>query len=114
MGRRKGIIRVSPQKIEMHFTEIMHLSGRLKELSGKLKSTAENKVMQIVCENRACWSSECADIVVQKEVKINSQLVSEAECLTVIAEEMESQAKKMYQSEMFNYQLAATRIYHQF
>lgn len=114
MNRRKGKTEMSPQKIEMHFTEIMHLAARLRELSGKLKSTSENKVMQIACENRACWNSECADIVVQKEVKISGQLVSEAENLAAIAEEMESQARKMYQSEMFNYQLAATRIYHQF
>ena len=102
---------MSQSTIEMHFKEIMDLAGQLRELSKLLGSVAEEEMMQNICNIKAGWNSECADILVGKEVRIASRLAQEADQLKEIAVEMESQAKKMYQSEIRNTQLAVTRIY---
>lgn len=102
---------MSPQTIEMHFAEIMHLSKELDGLAKKLKILAEQEVMQMIRENRACWVSECVDILGEKGGKIGSDLYTEAERLLKTASEMESRAQRMYQTEMMNIRLAATRIY---
>lgn len=101
----------SSKRIEMHFTEILHLAEQLHKLADQMKATAENEMMQIICENKACWKSECADILIEKEVKISAGLAAEADKLNATAQEMERQAKRMYQSERINNQLAVTRIY---
>lgn len=102
---------MSPQTIEMHFKEIMDLAAHLKDLAKKLSDIAEAEMMQIICSIKAGWNSECADILVGKEVKIAAGLAEKAVQLNVLAMEMESRAKKMYQSERANTQLAVTRIY---
>ncbi len=102
---------MSPQKIEMHFTEIMQLSEQLRNLATALKEKAEDELMQIICENKSSWNSACEDILSGKEVRISARIAAEADELLMISGEMEEQAKKMYQMEMLNCQLAATRIY---
>lgn len=102
---------MSPQTIEMHFAEIMHLSEELDGLARSLKTLAEQEMMQMIRGNRACWVSKCADILGEKEGKLESSLCAEAEKLLKTAKEMESRAQKMYQTEMMNIRLAATRIY---
>lgn len=102
---------MSPQKIEMHFTEIMQLSEQLRNLATVLKEKAEDELMQIICENKSSWNSACEDILSGKEVRISARIAAEADELLMISGEMEEQAKKMYQMEMLNCQLAATRIY---
>lgn len=102
---------MSPQTIEMHFKEIMDLSDHLKGLARKLRDTAEVEMMETICSIKAGWNSECADILVGKEVKIAAGLAEEAIKLNALAMEMESKAKKMYQSEIENTRLAAARIY---
>lgn len=102
---------MSPQKIEMYFTEIMQLSEQLRNLAIELKEKAEDELMQIICENKSSWNSACEDILSGKEVRISVRIAAEADELLVISGEMEEQAKKMYQMEMLNCQLAATRIY---
>lgn len=102
---------MSPQMIEMHFKETMDIAVRLNELSKRLEDVAEKKMMQIICSIKADWNSECADILVGKEVRIASELAKEADQLNALAVEVESRAKKMYQSEILNTQLAITRIY---
>lgn len=102
---------MSPQTIEMHFTEIMQLACLLKDQAKQLKILGDEELMQIIRENRACWESECADILAQKEVRLGTELINEAENLDKTAAEMESRAKKMYQSEMMNVRLGTLRIY---
>ncbi len=104
---------VSSTEIEMHFAEIMHLAEQIEMLAGTLKSAAEDELMQIICKNRACWNSRCADILIRKEAGIGAGLLHEADKLYEIEEQMKQQAKKMYQAECMNNQLAATRIYSQ-
>lgn len=98
-------------QIEMHFTEIMGLSRRLKELSKRLKMFSEADLTQAVCDIRAGWNSECADILAGKEGKIMEDISKEAQKLNAAAEEMEDQAKKMYRSEVANSRIAAFRSY---
>ena len=102
---------MSSQTIELHFNEIMGLASQIRESSRELNSLAENKLMQIICNIKAAWNSECADILTGKEVKIASSLIEEAKHLNDLAQEMESQAGKMYQREIENTRLAITRIY---
>jgi len=102
---------MSPQTIEMHFSEIMRLSEELCGLADHLKALGERELMQLIRENRECWSSECADILGKKEVNTGRCLCAEADRLLKTAKEMESRAQKMYQSEMLNIRLAANRIY---
>ena len=102
---------MSSQTIELHFKEIMSLASRIKELKRKLSSLAGEEMMQIINSIQAGWNSECADILTGKEVKIVSMMLEEAEHLSSLAEEMEDQAKKMYQREIFNARLAFTRNY---
>lgn len=99
------------QTIELHFKEIMSLASRLKELSGELDSLAGDKMMQLICNIKTDWNSECADILTGREVKIASLIIEEARHLNDLAQEMESQAEKMYQREIENTRLAVTRIY---
>ena len=51
------------------------------------------------------------DVLAGKEVKLGMLLISEAERILKIAEEMEERANKMYQAEMLSNQLAAVRVY---
>ena len=102
---------MSSQTIELHFNEIMGLASRIRESSRELNNFAENKMMQIICCIKAAWNSECADILTGKEAKIASSLIEEAKHLNDLAQEMESQAGKMYQREIENTRLAITRIY---
>ena len=102
---------MSPQTIEMHFAQIMHLSEELESQAKSLKALAEQEMMHLIRGNRRYWVSECADILGGKEGKICSSLCAEAESLLKTAGEMESRAQKMYQSEMMNIRLAAVRIY---
>ena len=102
---------MSQSIIEVHFKEIMDLAGQIRELSKLLDSLAKEEMMQNICNIKAGWNSECADILVGKEVRIASGLAQEADQLNVIAAEMEDQAKKMYQSEISNIQLAVIRSY---
>jgi len=104
---------VSSKEIEMHFAEIMHLAEQIEMLAGTLKSAAEDELMQVICKNRACWNSICADILIGKEVKIGAGLLHEANKLYEIGKQMKQQAKRMYQAELMNNQLAATRVYSQ-
>lgn len=98
-------------QIEMHFTEIMRLSRRLKELSKRVKMFSGEELTQAVCDIRAGWNSECADILAGKEGKIMEDISKEAQKLNAAAEEMEDQAKKMYRSEVANSRIAAFRSY---
>lgn len=102
---------MSLQTIEMHFAEVKQLSGQLAELARALKSAGEDDLMRLAGEGRRCWISECSDVLSGKEVKLGMLLISEAERILKIAEEMEERAKKMYQAEMLSNQLAAVRIY---
>ena len=102
---------VSPQTIEIHFKEIMNLSVQLQELSRTIDTVAQNEFIHMIHDIKADWNSECADIISGKEVEIAADLAQESNILKSIATEMECQAKKMYQTEMFNTQLALTRIY---
>ena len=101
----------SSKEIEMHFAEIMHLAEQIESLAGALKTAAQDELMQIICKNRACWNSRCADILIGKEAQIGAGLIHEAVELFEIADQMEHQAKRMYQAELMNNQLATTRIY---
>ncbi len=98
-------------EIEMHFTEIMDLSQQLKALAKKIKNFSEVELMGKISEMKAGWNSECADLLAGKEGKIVEGIRTEAQKLTVAAEEMEEQAKKMYRSEMTNSRIAAFRSY---
>ncbi len=102
---------IPSQKIEVYFAEIMQLSEQLCLVANALKAISENELMQIVCENKTCWNSQCGDILTQKEVKISRGLKLEADRLEKISREMERQAKRMYRSELVNVQRGATRIY---
>lgn len=103
---------MSPQQtIEIHFAQIMGLSQELQNLASSIRGLGERELMQISRAGRDCWSSECAQILAGKEVKVASRLCAEAEALAKTAAEMERRAKKMYQSEMMNIHLAAERIY---
>ena len=77
---------MSPQKIEMHFTEIMQLSEQLRNLATALKEKAEDELMQIICENKSSWNSACEDILSGKEVRKFFLLCREA--LTMLPEKM--------------------------
>ncbi len=99
------------QTIELHFKEIMSLALRIKELKRKLSTLAGEEMMQIINSIQTDWNSECADVLTGKEVKIVSMLLEETERLNFLAEEMEEQAEKMYQQEIFNARLAFTRNY---
>lgn len=101
----------SLQTIEMHFTEVTRLSAELASLEKALKAAGENDMMRLVSEEKSCWNSECADVLAGKEVKLCVLLISEAERILKIAEEMEKRAKKMYQAEMLSNQLASVRVY---
>lgn len=107
----KGKTVVISKQIEMHFAEILHLSEQMERLSEALKKTAQDELMQIVCKNKACWNSSCADLLLRKEAQIGTGLISQAEQLCQIAGKMRRQAKRMYQAELENHQLAATRTY---
>ena len=100
-------------QIEMHFAEIMHLSEQIDKLSGDLRTVSQEELMQTICKNKACWNSSCAEVLIGKEAKIGIGLISQAEELCRIAGEMRQQAKRMYQAELTNNQLAATRTYSQ-
>ncbi len=102
---------MSGQAIEMHFTEIMDLSGKLREQADAIKNLSETGLMQVIFEIKAGWNSECADILAGKEVKISEGLCQEANRLFQIAEDMEEAARKMYRSELANSQLAIFRSY---
>ena len=102
---------MQPQTIEMHFTEIMRLARILNDQTRTLKTVGEEELMQIIRENKSCWNSECADILLQKEVRLGNELIREAEKLEKTALEMETKAKKMYQSEWMNVCLGTIRRY---
>ncbi len=102
---------MSSQTIEMRFKEIENLTAGLKELARKLGDVAEEEIMQTICSIKAEWNSECADVLMEKEVKIAAGLSEEAVKLNALAVEMENQAKKMYQLELVNIQLGVKRIY---
>ncbi len=104
---------VLSRQIEMHFTEIMSLSEQIDKLAENLRTAARNELMQIICKNKACWNSSCAEVLIGKEEQIGMGLLFEAEELCRIAAEMRQQAKRMYQAELTNNQLAATRTYSQ-
>lgn len=102
---------MSLQTIEMHFREVLQLSEQLSGLAKMLKIIGENDMMQIISDGKKNWNSECADILAGKEVKLGMQLISEADAILKIAEEMKKRAEKMYQAEMINNSLAAVRVY---
>lgn len=102
---------MSSQTIEMHFKETMEAADRLKELAKELSDAAQKDMLQIICSVKADWNSECADILVGKEVKVASSLAQEAVKLHTLALEVESKARIMYQSEMNSTRLALIRIY---
>lgn len=102
---------MSPQTIEMHFAQIMQAAESLTDLSKSLRALGEQELLQAVRENRACWMGRCADILGEKEGRTGNSLCAEADRISKIAKEMEDRARKMYQSEMMNIRLAATRIY---
>ena len=102
---------MSPQTIEMHFAQIMQVAESLTDLSKSLRALGEQELLQAVRENRACWMGRCADILGEKEGRTGNSLCAEADRISKIAKEMEDRARKMYQSEMTNIRLAATRIY---
>lgn len=104
---------VLSRQIEMHFTEVMRLAEQIDRLSGDLKTIALEELMQTVCKNRACWEGGCAEILIGKEEKISTEFVFEAEELCRIAAEFREQARRMYQAELTNNQLAAARTYSQ-
>lgn len=102
---------MSPQKIEMHFQEIKNLADRMKDISEEIKQTVQEEFMSAVNNTKAAWNSECADLLIGKEVRLCGQLLEEADCLMKLAAQMEEQAEKMYRREMTNRVLAETRIY---
>lgn len=102
---------MSLQTIEMHFEEVMKLSELLSGLAKELKGLGDEEVMRLSASVRKGWSSECADAVAGKEARLGGQLISEAELLLGIANELEQKAGKMYRTELMNSHTAAIRIY---
>lgn len=100
-----------PWTIEMHFKETMALAEQLKNLSRAVKDVSENQIMQTAYQIKTDWNSECADIILGKEVKLVAGLLKESDTLNRIAEEIEGQARELYQAELLGAQLARTRIY---
>ena len=98
-------------KIEMHFQEIKQLSDQVRDLAEEIKKNVQEKLMGAVTGTKQVWNSECADLLIGKEVRFCGQLLEEADELLRIAVQMEEQAEKMYRMEMINQLLAETRIY---
>lgn len=98
-------------RIEMHFTELMGVSGELKELAEEMHKGVETELTESIGLLRAGWNSICADILAGKEVEIAGEIARQAEEMAALAQEIESVARKMYQSEIANQVRARTRIY---
>lgn len=102
---------MSKAKIEMHFQEIKQLSDQVRDLAERMKKKVQEELMGAVTGTKQVWNSECADLLIGKEVRLCGQLLEEADELLRIAVQMEEQAEKMYRMEMINHLLAETRIY---
>ena len=81
------------------------------QISQSMGNIAENELFRILCTTKQVWQSESADLFCQKEVKINEQLLEEAQILQKLSGELEERAKAMYLAECTNSLLAKTRIY---
>ena len=99
------------QQIEMHFNEIINLSIMMKEHAKALHRISQEEILQVTSLTKVGWKSVCANIYMQKEVKISEQLIQEAQQLLKLAVKMEEQAMAMYRAEIRNSDIAATRVY---
>ena len=99
------------QQIEMHFNEVMNLAIIMREHAKALHRIAQEEILQVACSTKTGWKSACANIYMQKEVKVSDQLTQEAQRLLKLAVKMEEQAMAMYRAEIRNSGIAATRVY---
>jgi len=104
-------MKISSQRIEIHFKEAMNLAEQIRLLAEEVKGITQRDIPAIGTITKRGWSSECADDLVRKELMIAGRLAEEGDELKKLAEEIEQQAKEMYLAETVNTTLAATRIY---
>ncbi len=104
-------MKLSSQRIEVHFKEAMDLAKQLRLLADQVKNIGRRDIPSIGTAAKRGMRSECVDILVKKELAAGEMLGEEGEELQRLAGEMEEQAREMYLAEMTNSVLAATRIY---
>ena len=97
--------------INIRFREVIHLAEQILQTSREVEKLADGELFQILCTTKGAWQSESADLFCQKEVKINEQLIREAEILQKLSKELEERARAMYLAESTNSLLAKARIY---
>ena len=97
--------------IEIHFREILVLTEKIKCLSEDLTGIGEEAIPEAVVAAKRGWNSESARKLMERELKIGTQVREESEALRHLAEEMKKQAEEMYRAEQVNSQLAVTRVY---
>lgn len=98
-------------QIEIRFQEVTTLAEHIADQAAGIRRIAEEALLQDICETKAVWQCESADLLCKKEVKINGQISEEAVLLQQLSKELAERARTMYLAESANNLLAKTRIY---
>lgn len=102
---------MSQQTIEIHFKEVLAIAEKIRYLSEELGKIGQETIPGVICDTKRRWTSESAQKLVERELKVSSRYCEASRGLETLAAEMKEQAEEMYRTEMCNLTLASTRTY---
>lgn len=98
-------------RVEIYFKEVISLAEQLSQTAVSIRVQAGEQTETVLNATRAVWKGESAELLLAKEVKVNEQMIKEAQILQNLSEELKTCATEMYLAECANSVLARTRIY---
>lgn len=99
------------QSIEADFGRVHFLREQLCELANRIQTMSSDEISPMIEATRRVWKDEGSRSFLEKEVKVNESIKSEAEILSDIAEDLNCAAEDLYRQETDNVALGLFRRY---
>lgn len=99
------------ERIEVNFAKTIQLAERLEEIARKMNGFVEGAYTESICNVKAVWQSEQADLFCKKGIQLHEKIFLSAEELFKIAGGIKSAAQNIYEAELAALLVAQMRGY---
>lgn len=97
--------------IEFDFQKALTQAERLEEIGQGLNTLADTRLYNILQDVSANWKGENASSYLNKGSVLQNRITNTGTSLKSIAEEIRSMARRIYEAEMRNLEIAEERQY---
>jgi len=90
---------MSGAKLEINFRTALEQAARLEETADTMKSMAHQQIQEAIQNMSSSWKGETAAAYFGKVEEVRQEILSTADCLYEIADNIRTQARRVYESE---------------